>query len=103
MFYLDYAVVQHSLKGDQGLFEELMEIAKNNPSDVLANFWWGRALHHCDALMKETIQDHLQRTPNRNKDDMAADITKQTAPCRHSYYVDHWDEINRMIRTQYMP
>jgi hypothetical protein len=101
MFYLDYAVVKHSLKGDQGLVDELMEIAKNSPSDVLANFWWERALRHCEARLREAINVEVRRTPMRQEEDMRHEVLEKTAPCRYSYYVDHWDEINQMIRTQY--
>jgi len=101
VFYIDYAVVQRDLKGNQGLHEELMEIAAEDTLNTLGNFWFQRAAHHCDAQVKEAIKVEVRRTPKRKEKDMLTDVWDKTAPCRYSYYVDHWDEINQMIQTQY--
>lgn len=44
-FFLDYAVLKHSLKNDQGAFDELMELRDLDPyaADFVAEFWWSKA------------------------------------------------------------
>jgi hypothetical protein len=86
-FFVDYTQVKNRLKGGKGLGTELIAVNEADLTGVLAKFWMQRALDHCKAVIwpGESVYKVLE----------------DTEPCRHSYYVDHWDEINQMIRAQY--
>lgn len=102
-FYLDYAVVQHSLKNDQGLFEQLMEFAKAYPrqADFIADFWWGRARKECGTTFSEVANRYASKlTPSMSPAERAKlekDAKKEADECVYGVYYDHWDEINKMI------
>jgi hypothetical protein len=110
-FFLDYAVMDHSLKGDQGETEKLMALLQADQENdtqtakCLAGFWHQRAIQHCDAWVQKSIKRHIQALPEqaseKQKDAVMTKVWKDVEPCLHSYYYDHWEEINQTIRNRY--
>jgi hypothetical protein len=102
-FYPDYAVVFERLKAGQGRINELVALAKDDPDHTLAQFWWYRAVRYCEASTMAALELLLEQHKHkpRTHAELLNIAREQTAPCRYSYYVDHWDEINTMILQQY--
>ena len=99
----DYAAVFERLKAGQGRINELVALAKEGPDHTLAQFWWYRAVRHCEASTMAALELLLEQHKHkpRTHAELLNIAREQTAPCRYSYYVDHWDEINTMILQQY--
>lgn len=106
-FFLDYAVVKHSLKNDEGAFDELMELRDLDPyaADFVAEFWWSKAKRQCNALMKEVAERYARRvtatTSEVDQERIIKEARKEIDQCIYGVYYDHWDEINRMIKQRY--
>jgi len=104
-FYADYAVVQHNLKNDQGLFGQLMEFAKAYPREAnfIADFWWGRAKKECSTTFSEVAKRYA-KAPSKSPTERAKlekDAMKEADQCIYGVYYDHWDEINKMIEQRF--
>jgi hypothetical protein len=102
-FYLDYAVVQDSLKNGHGYLKELLGFAKTHrqQADFLAEFWWARAKKECIGTFKEIANRY---GPQINQSTSAIEKTKlekalqaEADQCVYGVIYDHWDEINKMI------
>ena len=106
-FYLDYAVVEHSLKNDKGLFKELMALAKldRNAADFLAEFWWTKAKTACNSFVKEVVERYsgmvTPETSQPELDQLEKQVKQESNHCFYGVYYDHWDEINQMIKQRY--
>ena len=106
-FYLDYAVVQHSLKNDVGNFNEFMKLAEldRDSADFIAKFWWGKAKKECDEFIRGIIVDHVKNltkeTSNEEKEKLEKTIMEEADHCFYGVYYDHWDEINQMVVQKY--
>lgn len=106
-FYLDYAIVQHSLKADKGLFDELMDLAKmdRNSADFIAKFWWGKAKKECNEFVEKIARKYARRiTPAMSKTDkekLQKLVTEEANQCYYGVYYDHWEEVNQMIKAKY--
>lgn len=106
-FYLDYAVVQHSLMNDQGLFDELMDIAeKNRPSaDFIAEFWWSKANTKCQDVVHNISRRYgaqiTAKTSLKEKETLRKAAKKEADQCFYGVYYDNWDAINRMIKAKH--
>lgn len=102
-FYLDYAVVEHSLKNDKGYSKELLDFAKahRQQADFLANFWWAKAKKECMETFKEIVHRYAsQMTPSTsaaNKTKLENLAKAESDQCVYGVIYDHWDEINAMI------
>lgn len=102
-FYLQYAVVEHSLMGDQGCFDELMELAKKNrnASDFIANFWYKKALsiqsEQLDKIMKRYCALLEKAKTKKEEDDLETKMFKEIDELCYIVYYDNWDNINKMI------
>lgn len=102
-FYLDYAVVSHSLKNDEGHFEELMAIAKAHPqkTDFIAEFWWAKAKKECHDTFDEIVRRYASQvkgdTSAAEKSKLEKEAKAEADQCVYGVYYDHWDEINQMI------
>jgi len=102
-FYLDYAVVQDSLKNDKGNFDEFMKLAEinRNAADFIAKFWWGKAKKECHAFVNEMIKQRVeQMTPDSTeyeKSEIEKGLKEDADQCYYGVYYDHWDEINQMV------
>lgn len=102
-FYLDYAVVQDSLKNGHGYLKELLGFAKTHrqQADFLAEFWWARAKKDCMETFREIAKRY---GPQINQSATATEKTKlenalqaEADQCVYGVIYDHWDEINKMI------
>ena len=106
-FYLDYAVVQHSLKNDVGNFDEFMKLAEidSNSADFIAKFWWGKAKKECDEYLKSLVERYVkkitQETSKEEKEELKKLIKEDAVNCFYGVYYDHWDEINQMVLQKY--
>jgi 23S rRNA G2069 N7-methylase RlmK/C1962 C5-methylase RlmI len=106
-FYLDYAVVQHSLKNDVGNFDEFMKLAEidRESADFMAEFWWSKAKRECNEYIKETIERQARRitpeTSEEEKEELLRDARAEADQCFYGVYYDHWDEINDMVVKRY--
>ncbi len=102
-FMLEYAIVEHTLKGDEGKFNELMEIAKINrvAANGLSKFWWRRAVKTCESEVKRSINAQMNKKnktfSEEEKDEALKIIMQEIRPCIHSYIYDNYDEINLSI------
>lgn len=105
-FYLDYAVVKHSLKNDEGL-NELMALAKldQKAADFLAEFWWIKAKKECISFVKEMNKLYADKiataTSQPEKEQLKEQAMREADQCFYGVYYDHWNEINQMIKKQY--
>jgi hypothetical protein len=106
-FFLDYAIVNHSLKNDEGAFNELMDLAKldQKSADFIAEFWWGKANSYCDDYVDKLIRQYsakiTPKTSEREKIEITEAAKKEADQCFYGFYYDQWDEINKMIREKY--
>lgn len=106
-FYLDYAVVQHSLKNDKGLFEQLMQFGKAYPreADFIADFWWGKARKECGPTFSEVAHRYATKlttsTSAAERAKLEKGAKKESDQCVYGVYYDHWDEINKMIEQRF--
>jgi hypothetical protein len=106
-FYLDYALVQHNLKNDQGLFEKLMEFARAYPREAnfIAEFWWGKARKECGTTFSEVANRYASKlsasTSPTERAQLEKDAKKEADQCVYGVYYDHWDEINKMIEQRF--
>ena len=106
-FFLDYAVVKHSLKNDQGVFDELIGLRHLNPhaADFLVEFWWTKAKKECNDYMYEVAKRYSEKetadTSKAQKEKLHGEATKEVDQCFYGVYYDNWDEINRMILQNY--
>lgn len=106
-FFLDYAIVKHSLRNDQGVFEELMALNRLDPraANFLADFWWSKSRRECSAFANEVAERYARRgtstMPEAEKDRLVKQAREEIDQCRYGVYYDHWDEINRMIMQRY--
>src|SRR5215472_16239296 len=106
-FYLDYAVVEHSLKNDKGFFNQLMALydLDRNAANFLAEFWWTKAKTQCNSFVKESVEHYSRMiTPDTSQPEQERleKQTKQEADhCFYGVYYEHWDEINQMIKQRY--
>jgi len=102
-FYLDYAVVEHSLKNDKGYSKELLDFAKahRQQADFLADFWWAKAKKECLETFKEIVHRYAsQVTPSTSASDrtnLEKAAKAESDQCVYGVIYDHWDEINAMI------
>ncbi len=105
-FFLDYAVVDHSLKNDRGYSMELLELHKKEPNSAifLANFWHNKALRECEEnirsaahLYSQTITLNMTEEEKKKAMEPASKIADQ---CFYGFYYDNWGEINKSIITK---
>lgn len=106
-FYLDYLVVQHSLKNDEGVSSKLMALAEANMNvaDFIAEFWWSKAKKECRASMEEVAKRYAKKITASSSEVDKQKLEKQAKgevdQCVYSIYYDHWEEINRMIEHRF--
>ena len=102
-FFLDYAVVNHSLKNDQGYSMELLELLKIDPNSAnfIANFWWEKAKRECKNDVESIAQNYAKRitenTTEGEKEQIFAKAKNECNQCFYSFYYDNWDAINETI------
>jgi len=102
-FFLDYAVVEHSLKNDKGYSIKLLELYKKNPNSAifLADFWHYKAVKECYKFMKETAHFYSEKISidmtEGQKDKIMEPAKEAIDHCFYGFYYDNWDEINRTI------
>lgn len=106
-FYVDYCVVQHTLKNDKGYSEQLMKIAELdiNAGDFLAEFWFNRAKTSCFKQVERVISSQVNIVKaQKDKTEQAKMIEKlkdEISQCYYAFYFEHWDEINKTILDTY--
>ena len=106
-FYADYAVVQHSLKNDKGLFNQLMALydLDRNVANFLAEFWWTKAKKECDSFVKEAAEHYSRmitaETSQPERERLEKEVKQEADHCFYGVYYEHWDEINQMISQRY--
>ena len=68
-FYIDYAVVQHSLKGGVGNWDEFMKLLElnKNSATAIAKFWTFKAQKECYEYIKELVK--LKLTTGLSKEE----------------------------------
>jgi len=102
-FYLDYAVVQDSLKNGQGVLEQLIELYKAHPqaANFITDFWWEKAKRECSSTFSSVARRYAQKvtasTSESAKKEYEKEAKEEAAQCVYGVYYDHWDEINTMI------
>ena len=92
-FYLDYAVVQHSLMGDKGLHHEFMDLAKldRQGADFIAEFWLEKAARECRTILREGSQEMVKKYISEKE------FTQQVEMCFYGVYYEKWEAINLTI------
>lgn len=106
-FYLDYAVVEHSLKNDVGNFDEFMNLREldMNSANFIAEFWSGKARRECDEFIKGVAKRYSKRVTTQTSKEKYNKLIKaakrEKDQCFYGVYYDHWDEINQMIVEKY--
>lgn len=102
-FFLDYAVVDHSLKNDQGYSKALLKLYEKDPNaaEFIANFWHKRAYYACEKRIKEAVDSCVERITSNMTEEQKNEILKPVdeivSNCFDNYYYDHWDKINKML------
>lgn len=102
-FFLDYAVVEHSLKNDKGYSMELLELYKKAPHSAIfiADFWHQKALKECEESIRTNARRCSQKIAlnmtEEEKDKVMEPAEKAARQCFYSFYYDNWDEINKTI------
>lgn len=106
-FYVDYCVVEHTLKNDQGYSEKLIKISQIdiNAGDFLAEFWFNRAKTSCFEQVERIIRLNLQAVKaQKDKTEQTRMLEKlkdEISQCYYAFYFEHWDEINKTIIDTY--
>jgi hypothetical protein len=102
-FCLDYGVVEHTLKNDNGYSKELMEIYKQLPShgEVIAKYWHNKALKANKQEIDEKIKRYSKNTKKASDEEIDKFYEEIITPLFCSYYYDHWVKINKMIIVKY--
>ncbi len=106
IFLLDYAVVDHSLKNDEGYSIQLLELYRKDPQSVIfiSDFWHQKAFKDCNEIIQEYSHIYSKQiTLNMSKE--ARDAVMKPGldagkNCFYSFYYDNWDEINITIRNK---
>lgn len=104
-FYLDYAIVEHSIKNDIGMFDKLMELndlgekVEQHPvGEILAEFWWNRSVINCNNYMTSVMEAWKNRISDK---EVQKYIMDRNNKCVQSYIYDNWNEINETILNKY--
>jgi len=100
MFYVEYAVVQENAFGGKGSFDDLMKLAEISPqkADFIAKFWRGRALMEVGEEVEKVVARGMKRFDGTNREAMQKEVLQESSYLFYSYYYDHWDAINTMIK-----
>jgi hypothetical protein len=102
-FLLDYAVVDHSLKNNEGYSDELLKLWERNPHAAifLSEFWHQKAYNACRESIHENINSCVKKITlgmtEEEKDKITEPAKKAANQCFYSFYYDNWDEINKTI------
>jgi hypothetical protein len=102
-FFLDYAVVDHSLKNDKGYSNELLKLWEKNPHSAifLGEFWHQKAYNACRESIRENIDHCVKKITlgmtEQEKDKITEPAKKAADQCFYAFYYDNWDEINKTI------
>lgn len=102
-FFLQYAVVQHSLMADRGRFDDLMNLAEFDPqaADFIGEFWRIKAIKECGDFIERTASVHSKRVGTKTTEGERKAILDQAAEqadqCFYDVYYRNWDAINEMI------
>lgn len=105
-FFLEYAVVRHTLKADEGNFDELMQLVEfhQQAANHIADFWWAKAHRECREFVESIASRYakqITRKTTQGEKDKLFEATKEEADhCFRNVYYDHWDAINTMIRAR---
>jgi len=102
-FFLDYAVVDHSLKNDNGYSMELLDLyEKDRDSAVfIAEFWHQKAVKECMEAIQQTAHRYSRQITLGMSEEEKAKINskgeKEARQLFYGYYYDNWDGINKTI------
>jgi len=105
-FYLDYAVVQESLKNDKGnwdIFMKLVEI-DSKKANFIAEFWWSKVKKECSPFVKEIVKKAVKEIkPKTTKEELknSERVKKEANQCYYGVYYDNWADINKMVADSY--
>lgn len=94
-FWINYAVVDHSLKNDEGLFDTVVKI-DDARLDFLSDFWWQKIMRDCDA--KGLIHDAFDGS---TVEDGKKKANIRVDNCSYWVIYENWDEINKTILNSY--
>lgn len=105
-FYLDYAIVEHSYKNDQGNFEELMKLKGINgrAAEMISNFWSMKAENSCKGYIKKLSKDVTRESKGKTSEEEKVILEKgrdKVNQCFYLYYYENWEEMNIMIKNRY--
>ncbi|MDD5568083.1 MAG: hypothetical protein PHY88_02635 [Candidatus Omnitrophica bacterium] len=102
-FFLDYLQVQCFYKNNEGRFDDLMTLYKNNPEAAIriAKFWHQKAMKECLEVNNTVFKIHSDKMALATSPEGEAKIKKDAIDKAYrniqGYYYDKWDEINKMI------
>lgn len=104
-FFLDYAIVDRTLKNGKGYTAELSELYKRNRSSAIFifMFWQEKAFRECEEVTRTSAQHYRQAIINmteEEKDRIMKSAQAEVSQCSYSFYYDSWDEINKTIVNQ---
>ena len=105
-FIMQYAAVQYNLKGEQGYFDQYMELFRLNheAANFIGAFWYKKARvfysREIDQIFKQTVVVMDGKTEEEKAVIQEIAQSKVDDLCFIFYY-DHWDEINKAILTKY--
>ncbi len=103
-FFLEYAVVKHTLKADEGNFDELMQLAEldRQAANHIADFWWAKAHRDCREFVESVASRYAKqispKTTEEEKERIFEASKEEADHCFRNVYFDQWDAINTMIR-----
>jgi hypothetical protein len=99
-FHISYASLQNMAFGGEGYFDELMEITRldEDRSNFIADFWRTRALAEQNQAIDIILERIFQRSDGTSKEERQKEAIRKSNTLLQSYYYDHWDDINQMIK-----
>ncbi|NQS89686.1 hypothetical protein HQ584_07865 [Patescibacteria group bacterium] len=102
-FFLDYGVVDHSLKNDEGYSMELLELYEKNPNSAvfIADFWHQKALRECEESIRSNSRLYSNNITldmtKEERDEVMKPAEEAAIKCLYGYYYDNWNKINESI------
>lgn len=100
-FWVHYAVVEHSLKGNKGEFKTALKLDKVNPNatQFLSDYWWSKIIRDCK--LDEIVDKASKRSSGKNIEEyrqyLNEVVGKDLDNCSYEVISDNWKDINKSI------